>query len=122
MLGGGILMFIASILDWRTGLSGLSTTASGLLGIITLLTGAEIAAVGGLRAFGAGDKLPDQVLGVSVDKWSVIMSLTVFFWTFGMISGGSLEIGIHLTWIGAAIATAGGVLAARDGGEATAAI
>ena len=107
-------MLIATFFNWRTGTSGLSTDSLGLLGILTLLFGAAIAAVAAIRAFAPQVSLPTDVLGISLDKISVMLSATVFLWTFGMISGNGIKFGLHLTWIAAAVATVGGVLTMRD--------
>lgn len=114
MLVGGALMFIASFLDWRPGTSGVSTDALGLMGILTLLFGAAIVAMAAIRAFAPQVDLPREVAGLALDKIAVILSGSVFLWTFGMISADFVEIGIHLTWIGAAVATVGGVMSLRD--------
>ncbi len=113
MLGGGILMFVGSLLSWRPDTSGVSTDAFGLLGILTLLFGLLIAGLGGIKAFATGVEIPSEVLGISMDKVAVILSVSIFLWAFGAIAANFIEFGVHLTWIGAAIATVGGVLASR---------
>lgn len=120
MLVGGVLMIIGSFLDWRPGTSGISTDSLGLLGILTLLFGLGLAVKGGIKAFAPETELPEEVGGLSTDKISVFLSATIFLWTFGMISGDFVEFGIHLTWIGAAIATVGGVMSFRDNNVAPA--
>lgn len=113
LLGGGVLMFIGSLLKWGGDTSGVSTDALGLLGILTLLFGAAIAAVGGIRAFAPQTSLPAEIAGISLDKILVILAVSIFLWTFGMISANNIKIGIHLTWIGAAVAIVGGIMAVR---------
>ena len=120
MLGGGVLMVISTFINWRTGTSGLSTDALGLLGIFTLLFGAAIAAVAGTRAFAPQTSLPDEIAGLSLNKICAIFSLTTFLWTFGMISGAAIKFGIHLAWISSAIATVGVVMTMMDEGGAPA--
>ena len=122
MMGGGALMVIASFLDWRLGNSGLSTDSFGLLGIFTLLFGIAIVGVAATRTFAPGVNLPSHILGFSLDKLCVMLAFTVFLWTFGVISGEVIDAGIHLTWIGAAVATVGGILSMRSNAAPTAAI
>lgn len=114
MLGGGILMVIGSFLNWGPSTSGLSTDALGLLGIFTLLFGAAIAAVAGIRSFAPQTSLPSEIAGLSLNKICGIFSLTIFLWTFGTISRSGVKFGIHLTWIAAAIATVGVVMTMMD--------
>ncbi|MGI9625139.1 MAG: hypothetical protein ACR2PK_20100 [Acidimicrobiales bacterium] len=114
MLVGGALMIIGSFLDWGPGTSGLSTDVLGLLGILTLLIGLVLAIKGGINAFAPETDLPDELGGLSTDKISVFLSASIFLWTFGLISADFVEIGVHLTWIGAAVATVGGVMTLRD--------
>ena len=119
MLGGGIVMFLGSILKWGGDSSGGSTDAFGLLGILALLFGAAIAATGGIKAFAPQVSLPDQVLGFRVGQVTVILALSIFLWTFGLISAGGIKFGLHLTWIGAAIAAAGGIINMRNDSATT---
>ena len=113
-------MVISTFLNWRTGTSGLSTDALGLMGIFTLLFGAAIAAVAAIRAFAPDTSLPDEIAGLSLNKICGIFGLTTFLWTFGMISGTAVKIGIHLAWIASAIATVGVILTMKDDGGAPA--
>ena len=113
MLGGGALMVIATLLDWRGESAGLSFDSMGLFGIVVLLSGLMIAAVGGIRAFGANVSLPDDIAGFSLDQICLVDAFTAFIWTFALISGDFVEIGVHLTWLGAAIAATGAALNLR---------
>jgi hypothetical protein len=122
MLGGGILMVLASLLNWGGNMSGVNTDVLGLLGIFTLLFGLAIAAEAGLKAFSPNTKLPTEVGGVDLDKISVILGMTVFLWTFGMITRDGTQIGLHLAWISGAIVAAGGILAIQDDDSATSSI
>lgn len=112
-------MFIGSLLKWRFDVSGVSNDLHGIFGILTLLFGLLIAAVAGIRTFGAGVELPDSILGMSLEKIAAILSVSIFIPAFGLIAGQSVKFGVHLTWIGAAIATAGAVLAIRNEGAGT---
>lgn len=114
MMGGGALMVIASFLTWGGDTSGLSLDARGLLGILTLIFGAAILAVAAIRMFSPSTSLPAEVVGFSLDKILVILAASVFLWTFGHISASGVKFGIHLTWIGAALAAVGGVLTMQD--------
>ncbi|MFN3219302.1 MAG: hypothetical protein ACE367_22670 [Acidimicrobiales bacterium] len=113
MLGGGVLVALGSILDWRTGTSGLNFDNMGLFGLIVLLSGVALAAVGGIRAFAPQTSLPDAVAGFSLDQILFMLGVTVFLWSFALIAADFVEIGVHLTWIGAAAAVAGTILSMR---------
>ena len=112
-------MVLASLLNWGGNMSGVNTDVLGLLGIFTLLFGLAIAAEAGLKAFSPNTKLPTDVGGVDLDKISVILGMTVFLWTFGMITRDGTQIGLHLAWISGAIVAAGGILAIQDDDSAT---
>lgn len=115
-------MVLSTFLDWRGNTSGLSTDSMGLFGILTLLFGLAVAAVGGIKAFAPQVGLPERVLNFSISQVAVILAFTVFLWTFGVQLGGdSVKIGMALAWIGGAVATVGGVMdsmaaAPRSGG------
>jgi hypothetical protein len=113
MLGGGVLMIIGSILNWGPSTSGLSTDLFGLLGILILLSGAAIAGLAAVRTFAPQVGLPDQIVGFSLDQVATVVGFTMFLWSFSAITISGIEIGAHLTWIGAAAATVGTVIASR---------
>lgn len=118
LLGGGVLAALGSILDWRdfgfgSGTSGLSLDNMGLFGIIVLLVGVAMAAVGGIRAFAPQTSLPDAVAGFTLNQILFILGVTVFLWSFALIAADGTAIGVHLTWIGAAAAVAGTILSMR---------
>lgn len=118
LLGGGVLIALGSILDWFGGFgggaSGLNTDLNGLFGIIALLIGIGLAAVGGIKAFSPSTSLPDNIAGFTLDQISLTEALAVFVFSFSLITESGSKIGLHLTWIGAAVAIAGSVLALRS--------
>jgi hypothetical protein len=114
LLGGGIVIAVGTILDWGPGLSGLNIDFNGLFGIIALLIGISLAAVGGIKAFAPSTSLPDDFLGFSLDQMGFIEALTVFIGAFSVVFENGIKIGAHLTWIGAAVAIAGSVLNMRS--------
>ncbi len=114
MLGGGVLIALGSILDWRGGQSGLNFDSAGLYGILVLLIGAGIAFVGANKAFGLNVSLPDEILGLSMTQWVLIEAFTVFIWAFALLSAEFIDFGVHLTWIGGAVTLAGAVLELRQ--------
>lgn len=128
MVGGAVLMVLGSILDWGPNTSGLSTSAVGLLGLFVLLFGLIIGLIGAIRAFGVALELPAQLVGFTQDQIAIVLGFTAFLWTFGTITRDNSAFGLHLTWIGAAVATAGafiehrgiqiGTPATTDGGDA----
>ena len=114
LLGGGVLIVLGTILDWGPGVSGLNTDFNGLFGIIALLIGIGLAAVGGIRAFSPSTSLPENIAGFSLDQWGFAESLAVFLFSFSLITEDGSKIGLHLTWIGAAVAVAGTILSMRS--------
>jgi hypothetical protein len=114
LLGGGVVIALGTILDWGPGVSGLNVDFNGLFGIVALLIGLALAAIGAIRAFAPDTKLPDEIAGYSLDQILFVDALTVFLWTFALISESGTKIGLHLTWIGGAVALAGTVLSMRN--------
>ncbi len=120
MLGGGALIVLGSILNWRDfgfgggGVSGLSFDNLGFFGIFALLIGLGLAAIGAIRAFGVSVNLPDSIAGFSLDQLGLIEAFTVFLWSFALVSANGVAIGAHLSWIGGALAAAGAFLGTRD--------
>jgi len=118
MLVGGILMAIGTFLDWRSflsfGSSGLSLDSMGLFGIITLILGIIIAAVGAIKAFGLSVNLPDEIIGHTLGQLLMVDAFIVFLWTFALVAADFVGGGVHLTWIGAAVAMVGAGLAEKS--------
>jgi hypothetical protein len=110
MTGGGALMVLGPILDWGPNTSGLSTSSVGLLGVFVFLFGLVIALIGATRAFGLPVNLPDALAGFTQNQVAVVLGFTAFLWTFGTISRDNSQFALHLTWIGAALATAGAII------------
>lgn len=114
MLGGGAVMVLGSILKWFEGTSGLETDVTGLLGIFVLLSGLLVIGVGAVRAFGANVNLPDDIAGFSLDQICLFDAFAAFLWTFALVVEDGNKIGLHLSWLGAAVAVAGAVLSSRQ--------
>jgi len=110
MLVGGILMALGTFLDWVPRSSGLSFGSMGLFGIITLVIGIGIGAVGAINAFGLPVELPDKIFGYTPGQLAMIDAFIVFIWTFALVATDFAEAGIHMTWIGAAMAMVGAAL------------
>lgn len=123
MLGGGALMVLGSLLDWRgfrgAGTSGVSFDSMGLFGILVLLIGLGLVAIGAIRAFGLSVDLPDNIAGFSLNQLALIEAFAVFLWSFALISADFIKVGVHLTWIGGAAAVAGAILAQREATPST---
>ncbi|MGI9601272.1 MAG: hypothetical protein ACR2QE_05280 [Acidimicrobiales bacterium] len=114
MLGGGILMVLGPILKWGGDTSGVSTDAAGLLGIIVLLSGLFILGVGAVRAFGIEVAIPERIAGFTIEQICLIDGFAAFLWVFAFATEDGTKIGLHLTWLGAALATAGAAVAIRQ--------
>lgn len=117
LLGGGVLIVIGTILDWGPSTSGLDTDLNGLFGIIALLIGLGMIALGAIRAFSPSTSLPDSIAGFSMDQIVLAEALTVFLWSFALVFEDGAKAGVHLTWIGGAVALAGAVLSLRGTGS-----
>jgi hypothetical protein len=114
MLAGGGLMAISTFINWRNDEAGLGNALFGLLGLLTLVFALAIIAVGAIRLADSDLKLPQSVAGFSVEQLVTIMAVAVLVPTFGSLSGERVNGGLHLAWLGAALAAAGGLLAARN--------
>ena len=89
--------------------------------------GLIIVLIGATRAFGIAIELPAQLVGFTQNQVAVVLGFTAFLWTFGTIARDNSAFGLHLTWIGSAVATAGAFIEHRgivigtpttDGGDA----
>lgn len=118
-MGGGIVIVLGVILDWGPRTNGLNTDFNGLFGIVVLLIGIALVAVGGIKAFSPSTALPTNLGGFSLNQLTFAKALTVFLWTFALVGVDGAKIGLHLTWIGAAVAIAGTVLELRNSAGST---
>jgi hypothetical protein len=110
MIGGGVVLFIASFLDWQGegdfGVNGWETDFYGLQGIFVAIIGAIVAIGVALTTFGNAS-LPDSVLGLRRNQVYLVLGVAAFLITFGLQFAQSTQFGIILGWIGAAVMTAG---------------
>lgn len=121
-IAGGALLFIGSFLDWwgfdSFGFSGTDTDVNGLQGLFALVIGAAIAVVAALSAFAPQVNLPQRVAGFSLDRLLLMLAFSAFLMSFGAIFWDidpiGPKIGIHLSWIGAAVATVGYFLESNE--------
>ena len=116
LLGGGALLFIASFLKWANSfvsVNGLDTDFNGMLGIFTLLIGLAVAGITAATTFGEV-KLPEQVLGFTIDQIVMKLGFAAFLITFGLQFRSSAAFGITLAWIASAAIVAGSVLKQRE--------
>ena len=121
LLGGGVLMIIGSLLDWGPRTSGLNLDIFGLLGIITLLTGAFLGFLGANKAFNLGVGLPDNVAGFSLDQIAFADALVMLMATLGaMTADFDAKTGLVLAVLGSALAFGGAVFNLRSDASASA--
>lgn len=116
-----MVIALGSILDWGPSTSGLDTDLNGLFGIICLVIGIALAAVGAIRAFSPSTSLPDNIAGFSLNELGFAEALAVFLGSFALITEDGTKIGLHLTWIGGAVALAGVILSMRNADSGSAA-
>ncbi len=114
LLGGGLLLFISTFLDWRTNTSGIDTDFTGLQGLFCLIIGGGIVALVGLTNFG-NVNLPDKVVGLTWNQLYLADGVAAFLITFSLQFADFTEFGLVLAWIGAAAIVVGAVLEDRAG-------
>lgn len=107
MIGGGALLFIASLLDWVEIFD--KTDLFGIQWLFTLVIGGGVAILVILANF-ANVSLPDKLLGLRMNQIYLMLSFAAFLMMFGLQFGEAREIGVLLGWIGAAVMTAGAVM------------
>lgn len=120
MLGGGILMLVGPVLNWFPGARGIEVDLFGLLGLFIVLAGLFVLAFGAVRAFDLETGLPDEVGGFRIEQFCVVDAFASFLWSFALVFESGTRFGLHITWVGAAVATAGGLLALRQPAGSTA--
>lgn len=120
LLGGGVLLAIGTILKWHTGITGISTDAHGLQGIFCLIIGVAVAGTVAAKAFGGKDVLPADILGFSPNQMYLKLGFAAFIISFGLQFAVTTEIGLLLSWIGAAAIVVGAVLEDKAGDTAAA--
>jgi len=111
LIGGGAVMFIASLLDWID-LGGSRASKTDIIGIVwlfTLIIGLGIAVLVALTTF-ANVEIPDNILGFTRNQLYVALSFAAFLIFFGNQFGEERAIGVTLGWIAAAVAVAGGIM------------
>ena len=89
---GGVVLIIATFLDWGPSLNGFETDFFGLLGIFTLIIGITTGVNAGLDSFAPQIDRPDGFLGMTRDQISVALGFSAFVWLFGLQSA---ERGMH---------------------------
>ncbi len=104
LIGGGVLLFIASLLDWVEFFD--KTDLFGIQWLFTLIIGGGVAVLVVLTNF-ANVSLPDKLLGLSMNQIYLMLGFASFLMMFGLQFGEGREVGVLLGWIGAAVMTAG---------------
>jgi hypothetical protein len=112
---GGVVLIVATFLDWGPSVSGLETDVFGLLGILTLIIGLATAVNAGLDSFAPQIERPAGFVGLSRNQISVALGFSAFIWLFGFQFLDGVEFGVTLGWIGALAVVVGGTLADRQG-------
>ena len=114
LIGGGGLLFIASLLDWVEFFD--KTDLFGIQWLFTLIIGGGVAVMVVLSNF-ANVTLPEKVLGLSMNQVYLMLSFAAFLMMFGLQFGEGREIGVLIGWIGAAVMTAGAVMEEQASGS-----
>lgn len=111
MLGGGILMVVGPILDWFRGTRGVDVDVFGLLGIFVILSGLMVLGLGVIRVARIETGLPDEILGFRLEQFVAVDAFASFLWCFALVFESGTRLGLHVSWLGAAAATTGALLA-----------
>lgn len=110
LIGGGAVVFIASLLDWIDAPFGSKTEWFGITWLFTLLIGGGIAVAVGLSAF-TNVTLPESILGFTLNQLWVSLSFSAFLILFGLFIGGEERgIGLLLGFLGAGVMVTGGFM------------
>lgn len=109
-LVGGVVLILATFLDWGPEVNGFETDFVGLLGIFSLIIGIATAVNAGLESFAPQIERPDGFIGMTRDQISVALGFSAFIWFFGFQFLDGAEFGVTLGWIGALAVVVGGVL------------
>jgi len=120
MLGGGVVLFFSTFLDWVSargfGASGIDTDVAGLQGIFVLLIGLTVAGITAATTFG-DVKLPDEILGFTMDQMLTKLAFAAFLITFGLVFRSNAGIGLWLGVIASIVILVGGFLKQKEGSE-----
>lgn len=111
-MGGGLVLFISTFLDWFDGVVGFNgweTDAYGLQGIFVAVIGLLVGGGVAVTTFANVD-LPDDVVGFTRTQVFLALGLAAFLITFGLQFGNNPGIGVLLGWISAAVIVAAGVM------------
>ena len=120
MLGGGVVLLIASFLDWQS-LGPFSANAwdRGLFGFFLLVIAGVAIAVSAIGAFAPQVALPDQVLGFTMTQLVTALGAAAFLMSFGLLfQFEGFQIGSILAVLASAAIVAGGVMDAGGTGSA----
>ena len=121
MLGGGVVLLIASFLDWQS-LGPFSTNAwdRGLFGFFLLVIAGVAIAVSAIGAFAPQVSLPEQVLGFTMTQLVTALGAAAFLMSFGLLfQFEGFQIGSILAVLASAAIVAGGVMEMRGGAGTT---
>lgn len=110
LIGGGVVLFISTFLDWvsvsRFGANAWDTDLFGLLGIFCAVIGIVIG--GGIAASEFGNvSMPDKMIGFGHDQIHLILSTFALLITFGFIVRGDVGIGLILGLLASGVMVAG---------------
>ncbi len=122
MLVGGVIILLSTFLDWFGfsgffGVNAYSGDFLGFTGILLLLLSLDIIAVTAIRAFLPDVKLPDQLLGFSMNELSLMAGFASFVWGFSLAFQDGSQEGTLLCALGGIVVVVGAILEQKD--EAT---
>ncbi len=110
-LAGGVVLLISTFLDWLGPVSAWNGTIFGLTGLFVFIIGALCAAVAGIKAFAPQIKLPENIVGLSLNQAVLGLGASVFILTLSLLfRNDSAKIGTILALLSSAAIVVGAYL------------
>lgn len=110
-LVGGVLLLISSFIDWvgfgPFGWNVYESDLFGLSGFFVLVIAAIVIAVPVIRSFAPAVKLPERVLGLTLDEVVMMLGFASFILGFSFIFRDGSQFGVTLATIAGAAITVG---------------
>lgn len=112
MLAGGVVLLIASFLDWqKLGPFSQSAWDRGLTGLFLLAIAAVAIAVPAIAAFAPQVELPREILGMSLMRFATVLGVSAFIISFSLLfQFEGFQIGSILAVLASAAIVAGGYM------------
>jgi hypothetical protein len=118
MLGGGVLIFLSTFLDWLGfgpfGFNAYSGDAFGFTGILLLVLSLEIIVVTAIGSFAPDVSLPDELLGFTMNELTLLAGFAAFVWGFSITFLEGNQEGTLLCALGGIAVVAGAIIEQKE--------